>query len=822
MAGNLTYNLKIKSKIEGSKELKGFTDELDKFKKNTGKKTNAKVFTSAEKAIKDFDKGLTKSTKKTKRSLKDQQRAFKAFAKRVSGSLKAASQKFKSFGGSLSKYVTAPLLVLAGFSVRNFDKQAKSIAQVEAGLRSTGGAAGFTSDELQKLASGLQNKSLFGDEEILKDVTAQLLTFTSISGEAFAGTQEAALNLATRMGNDLKGASILLGKALNDPVTQLSALSRVGIKFSEESKKTIKTMVKTNNLAGAQALILKELEIQFGGSAAAAAKAGTGPLKQLSNSIGDLTEGFGKFILEAIAPFISFMKKAVDSFANLDEPTKEFIYKIGLAVAAIGPLLLVIGAVVSSMAVWALAGPGVSAALTGIGIAVKAFTLSLATMKGALIATGIGALVIGFGLLVAHVTKLTFEFGGFSNALELIGLQIQIFVLKAGARISSLGNLIKAKVKGFFGFKVEVNDFDNDALEKLRKTEQALIGRKFEMKMAISEKSAVNIKKDLPKLAASIKADPTAVVKLPVKFDINSLLEPVALAEAKAQLNNLSSQLSSDNLETNTVLESTGLDAIQLKAEQAQTALKKIYEDTGDSKALSLLNGIQQKLIDIKLKQSELSGENGLATTLVDDLGGVDAIAGKFTNMFSDAIDGTKSLGESFSGLVDNILQDLTRLALKKAITGAINSALGAATGGLVLGGRSASALVPSFSGGGPVFGAGTATSDSIQAFLSNGEYVIKASAVKDVGVDFLDRINNSNPSAKNKSNKYAEGGAVKSNNGAGSTKIEIINRGSEKEATKVQSRTEGRDTIVSVLINDLNTNGPIAQSFGSNFGVKR
>jgi len=54
---------------------------------------------------------------------------------------------------------------------------------------------------------------------------------------------------------------------------------------------------------------------------------------------------------------------------------------------------------------------------------------------------------------------------------------------------------------------------------------------------------------------------------------------------------------------------------------------------------------------------------------------------------------------------------------------------------------------------GGPISGAGTATSDSIPAMLSNGEYVIRASAVKKYGVDHFDALNQQ---------KYADGGPVK------------------------------------------------------------
>lgn len=62
--------------------------------------------------------------------------------------------------------------------------------------------------------------------------------------------------------------------------------------------------------------------------------------------------------------------------------------------------------------------------------------------------------------------------------------------------------------------------------------------------------------------------------------------------------------------------------------------------------------------------------------------------------------------------------------------------------------------------GGGPVFGPGTSTSDSIPTMLSNREYVIKAAAVEKYGVGFMNAINSMRVP------KFASGGQV----GGGST----------------------------------------------------
>jgi len=76
---------------------------------------------------------------------------------------------------------------------------------------------------------------------------------------------------------------------------------------------------------------------------------------------------------------------------------------------------------------------------------------------------------------------------------------------------------------------------------------------------------------------------------------------------------------------------------------------------------------------------------------------------------------------------------------------------------------------------GGHIIGSGTGTSDSIPAMLSNGEYVIRANAVKTIGVNTLDKLNQadrmqfSNGGAVGYAagglSKYADGGYTDRNN---------------------------------------------------------
>ena len=63
---------------------------------------------------------------------------------------------------------------------------------------------------------------------------------------------------------------------------------------------------------------------------------------------------------------------------------------------------------------------------------------------------------------------------------------------------------------------------------------------------------------------------------------------------------------------------------------------------------------------------------------------------------------------------------------------------------------------------GGYILGPGTGTSDSIPAFLSNGEYVLTAQAVQNVGLPLLDAMNSG------RVGHFAAGGLVNGNSAGG------------------------------------------------------
>lgn len=93
------------------------------------------------------------------------------------------------------------------------------------------------------------------------------------------------------------------------------------------------------------------------------------------------------------------------------------------------------------------------------------------------------------------------------------------------------------------------------------------------------------------------------------------------------------------------------------------------------------------------------------------------------------------------------------------------------------------------FAVGGFVSGKGTSKSDSIPAFLSNGEYVLNANAVENIGVDNLNKINKSN------FKKFASGGLVVDN--------QQIDTNSQQENKKSLFNVVGnkiKDTSINII----------------------
>lgn len=252
-------------------------------------------------------------------------------------------------GGAMTAGVTLP--IVAGFKAASdaARESQKIVAVTEQVIRSTGGAAKITAEQVDDLATSLSNKTAIDDEVIMKGQQV-MLTFTNIRNEAGKGNDifnrasQAMLDLGTVFGST-DAAAMQLGKALNDPVKGIGALGKAGVSFTQAQKDQIKTLVATNDILGAQKIILAEVEKQVGGTAAAAAT----DYDRMTVAVGNLQESLGAVLLPTIEKVARVVANLAGKFEQLS-PRMQTMIVAGLAiVAAIGPAVTVIGALVTAV-----------------------------------------------------------------------------------------------------------------------------------------------------------------------------------------------------------------------------------------------------------------------------------------------------------------------------------------------------------------------------------------------------------------------------------------------------------------------------------------
>lgn len=180
--------------------------------------------------------------------------------------------------------------------------QQKVMAQTSAVIKSTGGAAHISASQVGELSDHMAQLTGISDDQVQSMVNV-LLTFTNLKGNIPQVTQTV-LDVATAMHEDLQSAAVQVGKALNDPATGMTALQRIGVTFTQSQKDAAAQMEKTGNMAGAQAIVLKELTKEFGGSAKAAGETLPGQLARLNVSFDQAKEKIALAVIPTIQKLV--------------------------------------------------------------------------------------------------------------------------------------------------------------------------------------------------------------------------------------------------------------------------------------------------------------------------------------------------------------------------------------------------------------------------------------------------------------------------------------------------------------------------------------
>ncbi|WP_454752155.1 hypothetical protein [Cupriavidus necator] len=183
--------------------------------------------------------------------------------------------------------------------------------------------------------------------------------------------------------------------------------------------------------------------------------------------------------------------------------------------------------------------------------------------------------------------------------------------------------------------------------------------------------------------------------------------------------------------------------------EQALPDLERLSAELDALAASSPSITIKTNAADAKTQVGELKKETINLQNVAEN-----ATVSGFGTLFTDVITGAKSAGRAVSDFAKGVLNSMLN-AIGQKLGQKLFSSLFSGGGGGGGGGFFSFLGVQERAEGGYIRGPGTTTSDSIPALLSDQEYVVRASAVRDVGVGFLNWVNRGGSAVRSAASQF-------------------------------------------------------------------
>lgn len=601
-----------------------------------------------------------------------------------------------------------------------------------------------------------------------------------------------------------------------------------GKSISEIKDMTAKGMI--DSLAAVEVLT-NGINKAYGGMMEKTSKEITGLVSNIEETVGNTSVVIGKYMIDAF-DIKDILQGVSDNLGNVStklteaqEAGKSFSEAIRECVPA--PVLVALGSLAT-----VLSG-AVVAAMVAATASVYGFIAATLPISGPIIAAGaaIGAVCAGIALYWDEIKAATIvTWNAIAGAIKAAVNSFLGVVFKGVEQVAfALGKIGKA-------LKMDTSEVD-----KLHDVVDAGTIKAFDEAAAGLEQMSINANK-YDDVLASIRAQQqavadtaTAMVTAPVA--IPTATAPVDLSGGAGKGGSVTSVASPPTTPDNTAdvvkaeeeKNQKVLD-MQEQLNVAKEAMNTAFREADREQFLEYLDSEQMdKLLALEqeqeLRQQLLDWRMESEQTMLDfQMQAGEAVKNQLASGIADLITNGGKLSDVFKNIGKSIVNMFVQFMIKKQAAAALEKMLGkkqaadsaansakeataavpaavqksisvlgpvagppAYTGAVSamtsigLGSISASSImgnVQEKASGGPVFGAGTGTSDSIPAMLSNGEYVINAKAVRRIGLPLLNALNNG----------YASGGFVSGGDSSSSTVVEFNNYGDINNGTDYDS----------------------------------
>jgi len=341
-------------------------------------------------------------------------------ALKMSEKLKKVGEKMSKIGKSMSTYLTLPLLALGGASIKMASDFEESLNKVDVAFKSSSQQVrDFAKTTLESfgIAEGtsLDMAALFGDMAtgmgLPVDKAANLSTsLVGLAGDLSSFKNVGIKEVTTALNGVFTGETEslkMLGIVMTEANLQQFALSK-------GMSRNIKVMTQAEKVQLRYAYILENTK-NAQGDFARTSDGSANQMRIFSESVKELTVAFGEILLPYFTKAITYVNQVVKAFTELSPTTKKIIVVIAALVAVIGPLLIGLGFLSTTI---------IPALITGFGILLGPIGLIIAAV------VALGVIVYkNFDAIIAKIADFYNSFVDVYNQSVLLRGAIAYIVL---------------------------------------------------------------------------------------------------------------------------------------------------------------------------------------------------------------------------------------------------------------------------------------------------------------------------------------------------------------------------------------------------------
>lgn len=385
-----------------------------------------------------------------------------SFSKR----LEKAGTKMKSIGSTMSKYVTLPLLALGGAAL----KTAGDFEKLETSLRTSFNGNSDAARKAFKVITDFAANTPFQVEQV---------------ADAFIKLKNLGLDPSEKALTAYGNTASAMGKSLNQMIEavadastgEFERLKEFGIRASRQGDQvsfTFKGVTKTVKMESEaiEGYLMNIGQTDFAGGMEAQSQTFFGRLSTLKDSVSLLLKDFGDIMMRYVNPVIDTISSLVKKFGDLSPQTKEIIVMVTAFVAALGPLLIGLGFLSTTV---------IPALITGFGLLFSPITLII----GAIV--GLGVIVYkNFDAIIKKVSEVYNSFVDVYNQSTLlrgviaaIGLNFKIVWITAKLAFNNIWTILTVFGNNIMSLFGGISDVISGALTfDLSKLKEGLKGMK--------------------------------------------------------------------------------------------------------------------------------------------------------------------------------------------------------------------------------------------------------------------------------------------------------------------------------------------------------